>query len=72
MPQLKRVGYLYMLAPGDGGLVWEHALVESLDWLDVYGAGVDRIRWSPTGDRIAYRAHQEGYLYKGDAPADGI
>lgn len=66
------VGYLYMLAPGEGGLVWEHALVESLNWLDVYGAGVDRIRWSPTGDRIAYRAHQKGYLYKGDAPADGF
>ena len=65
------VGYLLMLAPGAGGLVWEHALAESLDWIKVYGASIDRIRWSPAGDRIAYRAHQEGYLYEGDAPADG-
>lgn len=65
------VGYLYMLAPGPGGLVWEQPLKESLDWLDIYGASIDRIRWSPTGDRIAYRTHQEGYIHRGDAPADG-
>ena len=40
------VGYLFLLAPGAGGLVWEHALAESMDWHKVYGASIDRIRWS--------------------------
>ena len=56
------VGSLTLLAPGAGGKIWEHPIAESLEWYDVYAGSVERIRWSPKGDRIAYRTYQEGFI----------
>ena len=55
------VGSLTLLAPGAGGKIWEHPVAESLEWHNVHAGFIELIRWSPKGDRIAYRTYQEGF-----------
>ena len=56
------VGSLHLLAPGAGGKIWVHPVAESLEWYRAYAGSIESIRWSPSGDRIAYRTYQEGYI----------